>query len=60
MYSIFNELSQSILMHIDAARLTMMNLALDHCGIGASFDLETSYAIVVYIVLLKITLKYQL
>lgn len=57
MYSILNELSQSILMHIDAARLTMMNLALDHCGIGASFDLKASYAIVVYIVLLKITLK---
>lgn len=57
MYSIFDELSQPVLMHIDAARLTMMNLTLDHCGISASFDLKTGYAIVVYIVLLEITLK---
>lgn len=56
MYSIFDELAQSILVHINATGLTMMNVAFDHGWIGAGFHLETSYTIVVNIVFLEISL----
>lgn len=57
MYTILYKLSQTILMHIDASRLTMVNLAFDHCGIGASLDLKSSNPIVVYIVFLEVALE---
>lgn len=44
-------------MHIDASRLSMVNLAFDDCGIGTSLDLKASNTIVVYIVFLEVALK---
>lgn len=57
MYTILYELTQTILMHIDASRLSMVNLAFDDCGIGASLDLKASNTIVVYIVFLEVALE---
>jgi len=57
MYSIFYELTKSILVNIDTPRLSMMYLTLDHRGIGASLDLKASNAIIVNIILLKVALK---
>lgn len=44
-------------MYIDASRLSMMNLAFHHCGIGTGLDLKASNTIVVYIIFLKVALK---
>jgi len=55
--AVLDELTQTILMHIDAARLTMMDLALDHGRIGSGLDLEASYAIVVDVIFLKVALE---
>lgn len=44
-------------MHVDAARLAVVDLAVDDGGVGARLHLETGYSIVVDVVRLEITLK---
>lgn len=56
MYSIFYELSQSVLMHIDATRLTMMNVAFHDGWIGAGFHFKAGNSIVMDVILLEISL----
>lgn len=56
MYSIFDELSQPIFVHIDAPCLSMMNVAFHNSRISAGFHLKTSNAIVVDVILLEISL----
>ena len=55
-YFVLEELSPPVLMHVDAARLAVVDLTSHHCGISTGFHLKASDAIVVYIVGLKVTL----
>jgi len=57
MNSVLYELTKSVLVHINAARLAMMDFTLNHGRIGSGLNLETSYTIVVDIILLKVALK---
>jgi hypothetical protein len=57
MYSIFDELAEPILVHINAAGLAMVDFTLDHCWIGARLHLKAGNSIVVNVVLLKVALK---
>lgn len=43
-------------MHIDAASLTMVDLATDHCGVGVRFYLKASYPVPVDVAALEISL----
>lgn len=54
---VVDELTQSVLVHVDAASLAVMDLAVDDGGIGACLHLETGYPIIVNIVRFEITLK---
>lgn len=45
-------------MHIDAARLTMMDLATNHSRIGVRLDLKASYTVPMDVTALKITLEW--
>lgn len=44
-------------MHIDAPCLTVMDLTVNHCGIGICFHLEASYSVPVDVAALKVTLE---
>lgn len=57
MNPIFNELTEPILMNVDAAGLSMMDLALYDSGIGSGLDFEAGNTIVVDVILLKVALE---
>lgn len=57
MYSIAQELTGAIFVHVYAARLAVMNLTVRHNRIRSGFHFETGYTIVVNIVAIEITLK---
>lgn len=54
---VVDELAETVLMNVDAARLPMMDLAVYHGWICACFYLKSSYSIVVNVVCFKIALK---
>ena len=53
---VLNKLSAPVLVHVDAARLAVVDLALDHRRVGARLHLEARDAVVVDVVALKVTL----
>lgn len=59
MDAILDELAETVLVHINAARLAVMDVALDHRRIGARLHLEAGYPIVVDVVLLEVALQRQ-
>lgn len=59
MDAVLDKLTQTILVHVDATRLSVMDFTLDNSWIGASFHFEASNAIVVDVIFLKVSLKRQ-
>lgn len=57
MNPVLDKLTQAILVHVDASRLSVMDLALNNRWVGSSFHLESRNSIIVYVILLKISLK---
>lgn len=54
---ILDKLAQAVLVHINAPRLSVVNLALDHRRIGSGLNLEARYSVVMNVVFLKVTLR---
>jgi len=52
---VIDELSQTILVHVDAPSLAMMDFAVNNGRISSGFHLETCYPIVVNVVSLEVT-----
>lgn len=50
------KLPKSILVHVDTARLTVVDLTFHHRGIGACLHLKARYPIIMDVVFLEITL----
>lgn len=46
-------------MHINPTSLTMMNITFDNGRIGTGFHLETGYAVIVNVVLFKVSLDWN-
>lgn len=44
-------------MHVDAPRLTMMDLTTDHCGIGVRLYLKAGYTVPMDVTALKVALE---
>ena len=57
---ILYELSTPIFMHINATSLPMMDLTVDDCWVGSSFDLKASYPVVVDVAWVKVTLQHDI
>lgn len=55
--AILYELTESVFVHVNAASLPVMNLALDDRRIGSSFHLEARDAVIVNVIFLKVSLK---
>ena len=57
-YGVVNELTASVLVHIDASGETVVYVAFHYGGIGTRFYLETRYAVVVDVVAFKVALQW--
>ena len=53
---IVDELSLAILVHVDAARLPVVDLTVDDARVRSSFHLEAGNAVVVNVVAVKVSL----
>lgn len=56
MNSIFYELTESVFVHINAASLSVMDVALDNGWVGAGFHLKSSNSVIMNVILLEIAL----
>ncbi len=53
------KLPPPLLMNVDASRLTMMDLATHHCGVGVGLHLKACYTVSMDVTVLKVTLKHR-
>lgn len=56
MNAILDKLPEAVFVHINPARLAVMDVAFDHRRIGTGFHLKAGYPIVVDVVLFEIAL----
>lgn len=54
---VLDELAATLLVHVDAASLAMVDLATDHSGVGVRLDLKASYPVPMDVAALKISLR---
>jgi stage V sporulation protein SpoVS len=55
--SIFDKLAETVFVNVNAAGLSVMNLALDNCRVSSGFDFESGNSVVVNVVFLKVSLE---
>lgn len=57
MNSIFYELAESVLVYVNAASLSVMNIAFNNCRIGTGFHFKSGNSIIMDVIFLEITLR---
>lgn len=53
------KLPPALLVDVDAARLSVMDLTAHHCGVGVGLHLKACYAVSMDVTVLKVTLKHS-
>lgn len=57
MNSIFYKLAESVLVYVNAASLSVMNIAFNNCRIGTGFHFKSGNSIIMDVIFLEITLR---